>query len=60
MTRCRNCGIPEDQFDDDKLDAEWPDGQTHRDFIEELSRDMQRPFCSIGCTVEKLGLWPST
>lgn len=54
---CKNCGIHEEQFDDDQLDDEWSDGRTQREVNENLKENGKRPYCSRSCMMQKLGLY---
>lgn len=56
MTHCKNCGTPEDQFDD-RVDDEWPDGKPQAEVNDELRDEGKLPYCSIGCMREKLGIY---
>lgn len=50
-TKCHNCGVPEEQFN---LEQEFQGGGTIEEF-NELHEEKQ--FCSVGCVIEKLGLY---
>lgn len=54
---CKNCGIPEEQFSEDELDRRWADGESQREVNERLRNRGRLLYCSIGCMVEKLGLY---